>query len=92
MKKILTIALAASVVMAANAQIVKSYEKPSDKELKTAVKTVLKSTTCFDADATPRIEAMNVIQRAMNNFSNEDYHNFRRCYGRREAQRNSQVV
>lgn len=76
----LTIALAATVVVAANAQIVKSYEKPTDKELKTAVKTVLKSTTCFDEDATPRIEAMNIIQRAMNNFSNEQWHNFYNCW------------
>ena len=66
----------ATMAFVANAQIIKSYEKPTDKEFKAAVKTVLKSTTCFDEDMTPRIEAMNVIQREFNNFSNESWNNF----------------
>ena len=73
---ILALVFVASAAWAADAQIIKSYEKPTDKELKAAVKTVLKSTTCFDADMTPRIEAMNVIQREFNNYSNESWDNF----------------
>ena len=73
---ILALVFVASAAWAADAQIIKSYEKPTDKEFKAAVKTVLKSTTCFDADMTPRIEAMNVIQREFNNYSNESWNNF----------------
>ena len=77
MKRVLlSLVFVATMAFVANAQIIKSYEKPTDKEFKAAVKTVLKSTTCFDEDMTPRIEAMNVIQREFNNFSNESWNNF----------------
>lgn len=77
---ILSIIAVASVAFAADAQIVLSYEKPSIKELKTAVKTVLKSTSCCDEDQTKRLDAMSVIQREMNNFSTEDWKNFYNCW------------
>ena len=77
---ILSIIAVASVVFAADAQIVLSYEKPSTKELKAAVKTVLKGTSCCDEDQTARLEAMSVIQRDINNFSTEDWKNFNNCW------------
>ena len=77
---ILSIIAVASVVFAADAQIVLSYEKPSTKELKAAVKTVLKGTSCCDEDQTARLEAMSVIQRDINNFSTEDWKDFNNCW------------
>ena len=76
----LAITFVASVVFAADAQIVKSYERPTDKEFKDAVKTILKGTTCFDKDRAPRIEAMNVVQREFNNFGTENWSNFYNCW------------
>ena len=70
----------ASVVLATDAQIIVSYERPSSKEFKSAVKTVLKGTSCCDADRTPRLEAMGVIQREMNNFSTENWRDFNNCW------------
>ena len=77
---ILSIIAVVSVVFAADAQIVLSYEKPSTKELKAAVKTVLKGTSCCDEDQTARLEAMSVIQRDINNFSTEDWKDFNNCW------------
>ena len=77
---ILSVIAVASVAFAADAQTIVSYERPSSKELKAAVKTVLKTTSCCDEDQTMRIEAMNIIQREMNNFSTEDWKNFSNCW------------
>ena len=62
--------------VSAQAQIVKSYEKPTKKEFKGAVKQVLKSTTCFAEDTAARHAALNVIQREFNNFDAADWKNF----------------
>ena len=77
---IISIMAVASVVFATEAQVVLSYEQPSSKEFKAAVKTVLKNTSCCDEDRTPRLEALNVIQRDMNNFSTEEWKNFYNCW------------
>jgi L-ascorbate metabolism protein UlaG (beta-lactamase superfamily) len=61
---------------AVQAQIVKSYEKPAEKEFKAAVKQVLKNTSCMAEDTVARLEALNVIQREFNNFPAEDWKNF----------------
>ena len=80
MKRILlSILLISCMAAAADAQIVKSYDRPSEKEFKTAVKKVLKSTSCLDEDLTKRLDAINVIQREFNNFSIEDWRTFDKC-------------
>ena len=73
---IISLFLAAASVIAAQAQIVKSYEKPTKKEFKAAVRTVLKSTTCLAKDTAARLEALNVIQREFNNFPAADWKHF----------------
>lgn len=81
MKRVLLfLTFVASVVFATDAQIVKSYDRPSPAEFKAAVKTVLKSTSCTDKDRAPRIEAMNVIQREINNFRASEWKEFGRCW------------
>lgn len=79
-KTLLTLIMIASVAFAADAQIITSFERPSAKEFKAAVKSVLQSTSCTDADRAPRIEAMNVIQREINNFGSEAWHDFTHCW------------
>ena len=77
MKKILTsILLVLGSACLLNAQIVKSYERPSDKEFKAAVKQVLKSTTPLAKDTVARHAALNVIQREFNNFPAADWKHF----------------
>ena len=73
---IISLFIAAVSVIAAQAQIVKSYEKPTKKEFKAAVKQVLKSTTCLAEDTVARHAALNVIQREFNNFDAADWKNF----------------
>ena len=73
---IISLFIAAASVVAAQAQIVKSYEKPTKKEFKAAVKQVLKSTTCFVEDTAARHAALNVIQREFNNFDAESWKKF----------------
>lgn len=81
MKKILiSLSLVVSSAYLLNAQIVKSYEKPTKKEFKTAVKQVMNSTTCFGSDTTARLDAVNVIQREFNNFSQADWKSFCNCW------------
>ena len=77
MKRIIvSLFIAALSVIAAQAQIVKSYEKPAEKEFKAAVKQVLKNTTCMAKDTVDRLEALNIIQREINNFPAEDWKDF----------------
>ena len=76
----------ASVLLAANAQTILSYEQPSHKELKAAVKTVLKSTSCCDANQTSRLKAMSVIQREMNNFDTKAWKAFYNCGDRAKVE------
>ena len=73
---IISLFLAAVSVASAQAQIVKSYEKPTKKEFKAAVKQVLKSTTCNPEDTIARLQALNVIQREFNNLDAADWKNF----------------
>ena len=80
MKRILSsILLISCLTTAADAQIVKSYDRPSEKEFKTAVKQVLQKTSCFDKDLSRRLEAVNVIQREFNNFNVADWKAFDKC-------------
>ena len=77
MKRIvISLLIAAVTVSASHAQIVRSYEKPTEKEFKKAVKHVLKSTTCFAEDSSARLKAINVIQRELNNFDAADWKEF----------------
>ena len=77
MKRIIVLLLFATLSgFAVQAQIVKSYEKPDEKEFKAAVKQVLKNTTCMAKDTVARLEALNVIQREINNFPAEDWKDF----------------
>ena len=73
---IISLFLAVVFGVSVQAQIVKSYEKPTKKEFKQAVKQVLKSTTCFADDTVARHAALNVIQRELNNFPAEDWKHF----------------
>ena len=80
MKRIfLSLLLISCLGTAADAQIVKSYDRPSEKEFKTAVKQVLQKTSCFDKDPSRRLEAINVIQREFNNFGVKDWKAFDKC-------------
>ena len=80
MKRIfLSLLLISSLGIAASAQIVKSYERPSEKEFRTAVKQVLQKTSCFDKDLSRRLDAINVIQREFNNFGVKDWKAFDKC-------------
>ena len=77
MKRIvISLLIAAVTVSASHAQIVRSYEKPTEKEFKKAVKHVLKLTTCFAEDPSARLKAINVIQRELNNFDAADWKEF----------------
>lgn len=73
---IISLFLTVAFGLSAQAQIVRSYERPTKKEFKTAVKQVLKSTTCLPADTSARHAALNVIQREFNNFDAADWKNF----------------
>ena len=73
---VISLLIAAVTVSASHAQIVRSYEKPTEKEFKKAVKHVLKSTTCFAEDSSARLKAINVIQRELNNFDAADWKEF----------------
>lgn len=59
------------------AQIVLSYEKPSQKELKKAVKTVLYKSSCVFSDCEERVSAMGVVQRAINNLSPDQWKSYK---------------
>ena len=73
---IISLFFAAVYIVNIEAQIVKSFEKPTQKEFKVAVKQVLKSTTCLAKDTVKRLAALNVIQREFNNFAAADWKNF----------------
>ena len=73
MKKIATLLVLLGASLVLDAQIVTSYEKPTHKELKKAVKTVLYQTSCYSEDRADRVEAMGVIQRQLNNFTTKDW-------------------
>ena len=73
---IISLFFAAVSIIALQAQTVKSYEKPTSREFKAAVKQVLKSTTCLPKDTVKRHAALNVIQREFNNFAADDWKNF----------------
>ena len=71
MRKIIFLLFSVASVIAAQAQIVKSYEKPAEKEFKAAVKQVLKNTSCMAEDTVARMEALNVIQKALDKIQPE---------------------
>ena len=73
MKKIATLLVLLGACLVLDAQIVTSYEKPTHKELKKAVKTVLYKTSCYPEDRAERVQAMGVIQRQLNNFTTKDW-------------------
>ena len=73
---IISLFVAAVFCVSGQAQIVRSYEKPTKKEFKAAVKQVLNTTTCFVEDTAARHAAVNVIQRELNNFDAADWKNF----------------
>lgn len=52
-----------------DAQIIKSYEKPTKEEYEKAVAEVLSETSCVFSDMEGRIRNMSIIQRELNNFS-----------------------
>ena len=77
MKKIvLSVLLAIGSSCFLNAQIVKSYERPTEKEFKAAVKQVLYGTTCLAKDTVARHAALEVIQREFNNLPASDWKHF----------------
>ena len=83
-KKLLAVTAFLAVSFYVDAQIVTSYEKPSHKELKKAVRNVLHKTTCRAEDMDKRVEAMGVIQRELNNFTTKDWAQYESLTDRKE--------
>lgn len=75
-KRILLLTTILCLSMSLNAQTILSYERPSKKELEKAVNVVLHETSCMDADKNPRIQAMGIIQRELNNFSSQAWKDY----------------
>ena len=77
MKRCLFLIIACFVLSTViGAQTITSYEKPSRKEFRKAVATVLYRTDCLSADQEKRLDALSVIQREINNFSPEDWKDY----------------
>ena len=77
MKRCLFLIIACFVLSTViGAQTITSYEKPSRKEFRKAVATVLYRTDCLSADQEKRQDALSVIQREINNFSPEDWKDY----------------
>ena len=77
MKRSLLLFLAFFVLnIRVDAQTISSFEKPSKKEFRKAVATVLYRTDCLSADQEKRLDALSVIQREINNFSPEDWKDY----------------
>lgn len=78
MKRSLLLFLAFFVLnIRVDAQTISSFEKPSKKEFRKAVATVLYRTDCLSADQEKRLDALSVIQREINNFSPEDWKEYK---------------
>lgn len=78
MKRIsILLLLVAMSIASVSAQIVKPYDKPTDREFRKAVKTIMYKTNGHDL--TPeRIKAMEVTQSVINRFTREEWNAYRR--------------
>lgn len=78
MKRCLFLIIACFVLSTViGAQTITSYEKPSRKEFRKAAATVLYRTDCLSADQKSRLDALSVIQREFNNFTPEDWKEYK---------------
>lgn len=66
-KTLIAIFISLNLSIVLDAQIVKSYDRPDEKEFKSAVKHML-STSCVDPDTLSRLNSLGIIQREINNF------------------------